>query len=159
MNYLDLNTLADEKRQLENSASVECKTCGEDLKPAKDDDGWRTDVWVTLEGDAHCAQSEDGKHAPDGDGLDDTDQERLEALQALEIDLGSDLKDYARNESTLVPESEFQDYAEELADDIGMVDKDSAIYHYVNWEKWADALKMDYTEVQFDGETYLIRSY
>lgn len=159
MDYLDLNTLADEKRQLENAAAVECQKCAESLRPEKDDDGWRTDVWVTLEGDAHCPESEDGNHVPDGEGLDDEDMERLEALQDLEINLGSDLKEYARNESTLVPESEFQDYAEALASDIGMVDTESAIYQYVNWAKWADDLKIDYTEVDFDGNTYLIRSY
>jgi hypothetical protein len=68
------------------------------------------------------------------------------------------MADYARNESALIPQSEFQDYAQELASDVGMVDTDSAIYAYVDWERWADALKMDYTSVEFDGNTYWIRS-
>jgi hypothetical protein len=92
------------------------------------------------------------------DTLDVNEIDRLADLQALEDQLYTDMSSYAHNESCLVPESEFQDYAQELANDIGMVDTDSAIYPYVDWERWADALKQDYTSVDFDGNTYLIRS-
>ena len=84
---------------------------------------------------------------------------RLAALEALEDQLNGDLEEYARKESTLIPESEFVEDAEDFAYDSGMIERDSSVACYVDWERWADALKMDYTSVDFDGETYLIRDY
>src|SRR5690349_5707605 len=52
------------------------------------------------------------------------------------------LDEYARNEPTAILSSDFEDYARQLADDLGMVDDESPLAFCVDWEKWADHLKM-----------------
>lgn len=63
------------------------------------------------------------------------------------------------HEPTLVLESAFEEYAEELASDIGAIDSDAGWpLSYIDWEAAADALRVDYTSVTYDGDDYLIRS-
>jgi hypothetical protein len=60
---------------------------------------------------------------------------------------------------TLIRESYFEEYARQFASDIGAINEDSNWPNcHIDWEAAADALKQDYTGVDFDGETYLIRS-
>lgn len=92
--------------------------------------------------------------------LDDDQLAYLEALSDLAIELGSrtgDLDDVTGEEDTLIPESEWVDYAQQLADDLGIVDAGSAIYPYVDWEAWANDLRHDYSSIEFDGITYYRR--
>ena len=60
--------------------------------------------------------------------------------------------------ATLINESYFEDYARELAEDVGDISKDT---HWpatcIDWEQAANELKIDYTEVDFDGTAYYIR--
>lgn len=59
---------------------------------------------------------------------------------------------------TLVRDSYFERYAEELADDIGLL-KEGAAWPYtcIDWAQAARELQMDYTSVEFDGVTYWTR--
>lgn len=59
---------------------------------------------------------------------------------------------------TLIREDYFVQYAQELADDIGAVDKD-AVWptSFIDWDAAAEALKQDYTEVTYRGTTYYSR--
>ena len=60
---------------------------------------------------------------------------------------------------TLVRESYFKEYAQELADDIGAIDSEASWPNTcIDWDKAAWELKMDYTSAEFDGVTYLFRS-
>jgi len=96
------------------------------------------------------------------DELDTDEKDRLKALTELESDLGYDsLRECADNEPTMImiPESEWQEYAEQLADDVGMVDADSPMRNYIDWEKWAQDLAYDYGLVTFDGADYYVRSW
>lgn len=81
-------------------------------------------------------------------------------MQAL-LDLvaeGKDLADWEYGE-TLVRDSYFVDYAQELAEDIGAVDPNAGWPNgYIDWERAARDLRMDYTSVEFDGVTYWGRS-
>src|SRR5688572_21024818 len=58
----------------------------------------------------------------------------------------------------LIHEDHFKDYAQELAEDCGMIVAD-AIWpnNCIDWDEAADELKVDYTTVEFDGETYYYR--
>lgn len=48
--------------------------------------------------------------------------------------------------------------AQELADDIGAIDSNAKWpLNHIDWEAAAEELKMDYTEVNFNGTTYYIR--
>jgi len=59
---------------------------------------------------------------------------------------------------TLISESYFRDYAQELAEDIGAVNKNSTWPHYcIDWDRAARELQMDYTSVTIDGMTYFYR--
>lgn len=60
---------------------------------------------------------------------------------------------------TLIRESYFETYAQELAEETGAVTEGANWpNNCIDWERAARELKMDYTEVDFDGVTYLLRS-
>lgn len=59
---------------------------------------------------------------------------------------------------TLIRESYFETYARELAEDIGAVSKDAEWPAYcIDWERAANDLLIDYSEVEIDGTTYYYR--
>lgn len=59
---------------------------------------------------------------------------------------------------TLVRDSYFEDYAQELADDIGAINSDATWpNNCIDWERAARELQADYTTVEFDGVTYWYR--
>lgn len=60
--------------------------------------------------------------------------------------------------ATLIRESYFQEYAEQMAEDIGAVNSEARWpNNHIDWKSAAEELKQDYTEVDFDGVAYLIR--
>ena len=87
--------------------------------------------------------------------LDPETAERLAALEALE---GEGIPDWEHG-ATLIPEDEFEDYARELAEDIGAVSNDHGWpMSHIDWKAAAQALQQDYMAVEFDGTTYLVRA-
>lgn len=50
-----------------------------------------------------------------------------------------------------------QEYAEEYAYDTGAVERGSWVERYIYWEKAAEDLKEDYTEVEILGHTFYLR--
>lgn len=65
-----------------------------------------------------------------------------------------------REDEALIPEYDFEDYARELAEDIGAISKDYQWPNYcIDWEYAAQELKHDYTTVTIDGEDYLMRVF
>ena len=82
------------------------------------------------------------------------DQERAEAIRTL-ADAGVEDWPYG---ATLIHEDYFVKYAEELAEDIGAIDREASWpLTHIDWDAAADALKGDYTAVEFDGATYYVR--
>lgn len=57
-----------------------------------------------------------------------------------------------------VLEDKFTEYARQIAEETRMVDLNSNMSNYINWEVFAHDLKMDYSEFTFEGYTYLTRS-
>lgn len=90
----------------------------------------------------------------DGDPEEPDSEEatELHSLRSLIDDIGT------CGGMTLISEREFPNYCEETAYDIGEVERDSGIVGYIDWERYAEDIKIDWHEVDFDGETYLIRS-
>jgi len=84
--------------------------------------------------------------------------EELEALKDLQSE-ASYSTDWKYGE-TLIHENYFETYARELASDIGAYDDRNVKWPFtcIDWEAAAEELKQDYSEVDFDGETYYIRS-
>jgi hypothetical protein len=92
--------------------------------------------------------------AEDEEDRDDEDQELLAAINALE-DEGIEDWQYGAG---FIREDYFEDYARQLAVDIGAIDPDASWpLSYIDWKAAADALKMDYTTVEFMGSTYYVR--
>lgn len=93
------------------------------------------------------------------------DEENAEELRTLEA-LLEECKGNGGDEQyegdwypvTLIRDSYFEDYAQELADDIGAIPKNVAWpCTCIDWEKAARELRMDYTTVDFDGVDYYTR--
>lgn len=81
----------------------------------------------------------------------------LAALKALAEEAEGYAADWRYGE-TLIRDSYFETYAQELADDIGAIPDDVAWpLTCIDWEAAARELQQDYTSVDFDGVTYWIR--
>jgi antirestriction protein len=98
-------------------------------------------------------------------------QERLDELEA-EADLDEDeiaerdelralvdeIPDNWSDGETLIHEDYFVEYAKELAEDT----TDARYWHWplchIDWEAAADALKADYSAVEYQGATYYVRA-
>lgn len=85
---------------------------------------------------------------------------RREMYALLEASGNSDLWEWGNNEPTLIPESEFVEYAKQLHDDInGNGEMRGWPYTCIDWDKAADELKQDYTTVEFEGRTLYYRAF
>lgn len=83
--------------------------------------------------------------------------EELKTLLALQEE-ASNSADWTHGEA-LIRDTYFQEYAEQLADDIGAIDRNASWpVNCIDWEQAAEELKQDYTSVEFGEETYWIRS-
>lgn len=104
------------------------------------------------------------KHAEAKDALQAWDDDvdcggELKALKALADEAQGYCSDW-RHGAGLIRESHFKDYAQQFAEDIGAIKADASSqwpYTCIDWEKAARELKMDYTEVDYDGVAYLVR--
>lgn len=60
--------------------------------------------------------------------------------------------------ATLIHDDYFTQYAQELAEDCGMIGRnDKWPYTCIDWDAAAEELKVDYSTVEFDGHTYYYR--
>lgn len=59
---------------------------------------------------------------------------------------------------TLINDDNMEEYAQELADDIGAINKD-AVWpcNCIDWKEATRELKVDYNTVKYNGETYWYR--
>lgn len=92
--------------------------------------------------------------------LDDWEADNLEELETLR-ELNRQGEDYSsdwRHGESLIRDSYFEEYAQDLAEDIGAIDRNAAWpMSCIDWEQAARELKMDYTPIDFDGVTYWVR--
>jgi len=95
---------------------------------------------------------------------DDNNEEReeLATLTALLDELrGNGGDEQWRGEwypVTLIRQTYFPDYAEELAEDIGAINRE-AVWptNHIDWKAAVDELLIDYSEVKYDGVAYYYR--
>lgn len=119
----------------------------------------------------HKANDDDPEYAPcsvdeclcedydEDDGLDDDETKELATL----TELLEELRGNGGNEQwrgswypiTLVRESHFQDFAQQEAEDLGLINDDARWpANCIDWEQAANELLADYSSVEFDGVTY-----
>jgi antirestriction protein len=90
---------------------------------------------------------------------DNGDAAELLALRALVEELESCSGEDVRHGATLIRDSDFESYARDLAEEVGAINRDASWPNtYIDWERAADELKMDYSSVEYDGVTYWVRS-
>jgi hypothetical protein len=137
----DIIERIEELQALRNSWT--CPVCGMEIFGTTEDD------------------SQEG-HNPDcdyyGPALDNLDDEReeLAALLALQDDCIG-VSDWIYG-ATLIRDGYFEEYAEDLARDLGYLDKATDWpFRHIDWKAAADELKNDYTYVNFGNETYWVR--
>lgn len=59
---------------------------------------------------------------------------------------------------SLIADDYFERYAQDLADDIGAIDRNASWpTNCIDWEKAANELRVDYRSVEIDGKTYWYR--
>lgn len=106
-----------------------------------------------------CGQASSIPNDPEDKCPDRQEHELLAALQKLAEEASGYASDWQYGE-TLIRDSYFEQYAQELADDV--VDgyaKQASHWPFtcIDWERAARELQMDYTAVEFDGVTYWVR--
>jgi hypothetical protein len=107
--------------------------------------------------------NEDEMSGYDNDRVAEIDDELKELQGQLEplfslAEEGRGSSDWSYGE-TLIADSYFKEYAEQLAEDLGYTNKDVQWpYTCIDWDRAADDLKMDYFSVNFGDETFWIRS-
>jgi pyruvate/2-oxoglutarate dehydrogenase complex dihydrolipoamide acyltransferase (E2) component len=85
------------------------------------------------------------------------EQAEHRALKALADEASGYAADWEYGE-TLIRDSYFKEYAQELADDIGAINRDATWPNdCIDWDRAARELQMDYTSVDFAGVTYWVR--
>lgn len=89
-------------------------------------------------------------------GLDTDDAHELKILEAL-AKQGEDYAPDWEHGETLIRYSYFTEYVQELLEDCGEIPKNIPHYIEIDWETTARNVMSDYTHIDFDGVTYLIR--
>lgn len=92
----------------------------------------------------------------ESEDFDHDDQIKLRELRNLESNLDTSLQDAANDGCSLIPESEWQNYCQEIASDL-YTTKDSQknpLMNHIDWASWADEMSHDYTMVTFEGCLY-----
>ena len=77
----------------------------------------------------------------------------IEEIDDVENELGSEFE-YG---VTLVDVDDWEEYVEELLEDTGYIPKDFPSWIEIDWEATANNVKIDYTEVTYQGNSYLGR--
>lgn len=86
------------------------------------------------------------------DWLDEIDQ--IFCIDEIEDEIGSEF-DFG---VTLIPEDDFTDYVTDLLEELGYISKDFPSWIEIDWEETADNVRQDYSEIEYEGKTYLYRA-
>lgn len=79
--------------------------------------------------------------------------QEIEAINSIENELGSEFE-YG---VTLVDVDDWEEYVKEFLEDIGYIPKDFPSWIEIDWEATANNVKQDYSEIEYQGTTYLYR--
>lgn len=108
-------------------------------------------------------EDEETQEVSGNEDEEDTSDEREEyaTLKALLDDLAGDGGDEQWcgdwYPGTLIRDSYFTEYAQELVSDIGDMPREIPSYIVIDWEATAHNIQQDYSSIEFDGVTYWYR--
>lgn len=93
------------------------------------------------------------------DDISREDAEELTILKELAAEGESYSSDWQHGE-TLIRDTYFVDYVRQMLEDCGEIPRGLPWYISINWEETAENIQQqnDYTELDFDGATYYIRT-
>lgn len=96
------------------------------------------------------ADLEDAKNAFGAD-----EKAELNEIEEIESTVGS-----LSDGETMIPEDRFVDHCKAMLTDIGVfpLDLPKYIENNIDWDGVADDIKVDYTEVSYQGEIYFVRA-
>lgn len=151
-------SLADEMRrsaETEEESAEELEEAADALELLSSDEAGAE--WGRTIGQFHYWLSYEGRV-----GLDDDETEELETLEGLLDELsgcgGDEQWDGSWYPVTLIRDSYFRDYAQELAEECGFIPEGLRWpCTCIDWEQAAHEMRMDYSSVEYDGVTYWYR--
>ena len=85
------------------------------------------------------------------------DEERIEAIEELIEEVGEDNFEMG---VAFIRENYWESYCEDMAYDFGFLDRQDDInplHYHIDWQGWADAVEIDYNQIEFDGDNYYWR--
>ena len=86
------------------------------------------------------------------------DEERIKEIEDLIEEVG---KDNFEMGVAFIRENYWVQYCEDMAYDFGYLDgrgDNNPIHLHIDWQGWADAVELDYSQIDFDGDTYYWRA-
>jgi hypothetical protein len=95
------------------------------------------------------ADSDLSDEEKDGYEFGDDEERELEMLEDVLKDIG--------DADEIINENYFPDYAKQYVEDCYEGDFDSFPFNCMDWEKVAEEMLVDYTEVSFDGVSFYYR--
>lgn len=87
---------------------------------------------------------------------DEDEEEEFKALSAFAKEGENYAEDWLHG-ATLIRESYFPTYAQEMLEDCGEIPRNLPHYIAIDWEATAQNIRADYTEIDFNGQAYLVR--
>jgi len=119
---------------------------------------------LSEEDDTHLAELREslwtyGDSQEYGETADWTEEEAAELKELLSLqDEAEDCGDW-KDGATLIKDSYFTEYAEQLADDLGYLNENPNRwpFNHIDWEAAAEELQQDYSQVSFFGDDYWVR--
>lgn len=159
--YLDIDELNDRLAELEDLRAV-LSDAEENLNLAQAElvearDNERTEEEIegrereieTRESDVEKAKSDFGT----------AEELELKKLEDLKSEIGESRGKISEDGGPFVDERDFEDYAQELADELGLIDRNASWpLNCIDWAYAAKELLSDYISIEWDGNTYLYRS-
>ena len=89
------------------------------------------------------------------DKIDDLD--RIAEIEELIEEVGRDNFEMG---VAFIREIYWESYCEDLAYDCGFLDRqddNNPLHYHIDWQSWADAVAMDYSQTEFNGDNYYWR--
>ena len=90
----------------------------------------------------------------------ETELEEIAEINQVEDEVESYGGDGFEFGTTLIKEYDFEEYCEELVRDYGYLSRDTItalIENNIDWSGIADDMRQDYSELEYQGKTYLYR--